>query len=36
VGCSSLLGLLLVTGLWGELTIQLTSRVGQSGLGTSL
>jgi cytochrome c-type biogenesis protein len=30
------LGLLLVTGLWGEMTIQLTSRVGQSGLGTSL
>jgi cytochrome c-type biogenesis protein len=31
-----LLGLLLVTGLWGEMTIQLTSRVGQTGLGTSL
>ena len=30
------LGLLLVTGLWGEMTIQLTSRVGQTGLGTSL
>jgi cytochrome c-type biogenesis protein len=30
------LGLLLVTGLWGEMTIELTSRVGQSGLGTSL
>ena len=30
------LGLLLVTGLWGEMTIELTSRVGQTGLGTSL
>jgi len=30
------LGLLLVTGLWGVMTIQLTSRVGQTGLGTSL
>jgi cytochrome c-type biogenesis protein len=35
-GLLVLLGILLVTGLWAELTIQLTSRVGQSGLGTSL
>jgi cytochrome c-type biogenesis protein len=35
-GLLVLLGVLLVTGLWAELTIQLTSRVGQSGLGTSL
>lgn len=35
-GLLVLLGLLLVTGLWGELTVQLTSRVGQSGLGTSV
>jgi cytochrome c-type biogenesis protein len=35
-GLLVLLGLLLVTGLWGEMTIQLTSRVGQTGLGTSL
>ena len=35
-GLLVLLGLLLVTGLWSELTIQLTSRVGQSGIGTSL
>jgi hypothetical protein len=25
-----------VTGLWGQMTIELTSRVGQTGLGTSL
>jgi cytochrome c-type biogenesis protein len=31
-----LLGLLLVTGLWAQMTIELTSRVGQTGLGTSL
>jgi len=35
-GLLVVLGLLLVTGLWGEMTIQLTSRVGQTGLGTSL
>lgn len=35
-GLLVLLGLLLVTGLWGELTLQLTSRVGQTGLGTTL
>ena len=35
-GLLVLLGVLLVTGLWGEMTIQLTSRVGQTGLGTSL
>jgi cytochrome c-type biogenesis protein len=35
-GLLVLLGLLLVTGLWGEMTIQLTSRVGQTGLGTQL
>lgn len=35
-GLLVLLGLLLVTGLWSELTIQLTSRVGQSGIGTSV
>jgi cytochrome c-type biogenesis protein len=35
-GLLVVLGLLLVTGLWGEMTIELTSRVGQSGLGTSL
>ena len=31
-----LLGVLLVTGLWSEMTIELTSRVGQTGLGTQL
>ena len=35
-GLLVVLGLLLVTGLWGEMTIELTSRVGQTGLGTSL
>jgi cytochrome c-type biogenesis protein len=35
-GLLVVLGLLLVTGLWAEMTIQLTSRVGQTGLGTSL
>ena len=35
-GLLVLLGVLLVTGLWGEMTIQLTSRVGQTGLGTSV
>jgi len=35
-GLLVLLGLLLVTGLWAELTIQLTSRVGRTGLGTQL
>ncbi|HEV7656028.1 MAG TPA: cytochrome c biogenesis protein CcdA [Mycobacteriales bacterium] len=35
-GLLVVLGLLLVTGLWGQMTIELTSRVGQSGLGTSL
>jgi cytochrome c-type biogenesis protein len=35
-GLLVVLGLLLVTGLWSELTIQLTSRVGQSGIGTSV
>ena len=35
-GLLVVLGLLLVTGLWGQLTIELTSRVGQTGLGTSL
>jgi cytochrome c-type biogenesis protein len=35
-GLLLVLGLLLVTGLWAEMTIQLTSRVGQTGLGTSL
>lgn len=35
-GLLVLLGVLLVTGLWSELTIQLTSRVGQSGIGTSV
>jgi cytochrome c-type biogenesis protein len=35
-GLLIVLGLLLVTGLWNEMTIQLTSRVGQTGLGTSL
>jgi cytochrome c-type biogenesis protein len=35
-GLLVVLGLLLVTGLWGEMTIQLTSRVGQTGLGTSV
>jgi cytochrome c-type biogenesis protein len=35
-GLLVVLGLLLVTGLWGDMTIELTSRVGQTGLGTSL
>jgi cytochrome c-type biogenesis protein len=35
-GLLVVLGLLLVTGLWGQMTIELTSRVGQTGLGTSL
>ena len=35
-GLLVVLGLLLVTGLWSEMTIELTSRVGQTGLGTSL
>ena len=35
-GLLVVLGLLLVTGLWAEMTIELTSRVGQTGLGTSL
>ena len=35
-GLLVLLGILLVTGLWTELTIELTSRVGQTGLGTQL
>jgi cytochrome c-type biogenesis protein len=35
-GLLVLLGVLLVTGLWGEMTIELTSRVGQTGLGTQL
>jgi cytochrome c-type biogenesis protein len=35
-GLLVLLGVLLITGLWGELTIELTSRVGQTGLGTQL
>ncbi len=35
-GLLVVLGILLVTGLWGEMTIELTSRVGQTGLGTSL
>lgn len=35
-GLLVLLGLLLVTGLWGQLTIELTSRVGQGGVGTSI
>jgi cytochrome c-type biogenesis protein len=35
-GLLVVLGVLLVTGLWGQMTIELTSRVGQSGLGTSV
>ena len=35
-GLLVVLGLLLVTGLWAEMTIELTSRVGRTGLGTSL
>jgi cytochrome c-type biogenesis protein len=35
-GLLVVLGVLLVTGLWGQMTIELTSRVGQTGLGTSL
>ena len=35
-GLLVVLGILLVTGLWGQMTIELTSRVGQTGLGTSL
>jgi cytochrome c-type biogenesis protein len=35
-GLLVVLGLLLVTGLWAQMTIELTSRVGQTGLGTSL
>jgi cytochrome c-type biogenesis protein len=35
-GLLVLLGLLLLTGLWGELMVQLRSWAGQTGIGTSL